>query len=503
MNEALQLLIRSGNPLIAIGTPDEHRAIQIVEGVAKQLGRPSFVWSMTDGLCDLDSSQPETYDLKSNRNEIVGVGTPVPVLKQLRTSLRSAIYVFKDLGPHCKDAMIHRMIRDLLPQFEDNKATMILLDSTPLPEEINRFTIRFEIPWPTEDELTAVVKETYKRIQNETTTRIQAKISKREMEQLVQSLRGLTCREASRVISSAIHDDDSLDGSDLPKIIEAKRTLLGATGCLESIAADFSSNDIGGLKNLKNWLQTRRGGFSPQAQEFGIEAPRGVLMLGVPGCGKSLCAKVVAADWHMPLLRLDPGVLYQKFIGESESQLRQALRQAESMAPAILWIDEIEKAFASASASSADGGLSKRMFGTLLSWMQDHRHPIFIVATANDVSAVPPELMRKGRFDEVFFVDLPDQHAREQILNIHLRRRNRDPENFNIPAIADKAQHFSGSELEQAVNSALFSAFTESTELADWHLIQEIQKTRPLAVLTEEKVERLRAWAHDRCVPAD
>lgn len=503
MSDVLKLLIRSGNPLIAIESVDEARSIQMIEDVARQLGRPSFVWSMTEGMSDLDSRQPQTYEVSSANKDIIGMGSPVPVLKKLRNSMQSAVYVFKDLGPHCKDAMVHRLIRDLLPRCEDEKATFILIDSTPLPEEIKRFSIRFEIPWPSEKELTDVVKETYKRIQQETTSKISARLSKREMEQLVQTLRGLTCREASRVISSAIHEDDSLDGSDLPKIIEAKRTLLGATGCLESIAADFSSDDIGGLKSLKNWLKTRRGGFSPKAREFGIEAPRGVLMLGVPGCGKSLCAKVVASDWHMPLLRLDPGVLYQKFIGESESQLRQALRQAESMAPAILWVDEIEKAFASASASSADGGLSKRMFGTLLSWMQDHRHPIFIVATANDVSAVPPELMRKGRFDEVFFVDLPNTKARKQILDIHLRRRDRDPKNFDLANVAEKAEHFSGAELEQVVNSAMFSAFTESTELADWHLIQEIQKTRPLAVLTSEKVESLRAWAKDRCVPAD
>ena len=213
---------------------------------------------------------------------------------------------------------------------------------------------------------------------------------------LVQTLRGLTTEEAARVVAGAIQADSVFDGSGLRRVLEAKRNLLGTTGCLESIAADVSPDEIGGLNNLKRWLNLRHGGFTARAREFGLDPPRGILLLGVQGCGKSLCAKVVASAWRMPLLRMDPGVLYQKYIGESEARLREALRQAESMAPVILWIDEIEKAFASAGADSADGGLSQRMFGTLLSWMQDHRHPIFLIATANNLAQLPPELMRQG-----------------------------------------------------------------------------------------------------------
>ncbi len=201
-------------------------------------------------------------------------------------------------------------------------------------------------------------------------------------------------------------------------------------------------------------------------------------MLGVPGCGKSLCAKVVAADWGMPLLRLDPGVLYQSYIGASEGRLREALRQAEATSPCILWIDEIEKAFASASSTSSDGGLSQRMFGTLLSWMQDHRHPIFLIATANDVSALPPELMRKGRFDEVFFVDLPAITARKQVLSVHLRRRGRDPASFDTAGLAAACDGFTGSEIEQMVISGMFNAFEEKTELTDGHLYAAQKSTR-------------------------
>ena len=310
-----------------------------------------------------------------------------------------------------------------------------------------------------------------------------------------------------RAVAGAILDDHALTAEDLPRLADAKKRLVASTGCLESITADFAPEDLGGLARLKDWLRGRRGGFDAKAEAFGLEPPRGVLMLGVPGCGKSLCAKVVAADWGLPLLRLDPGVLYQKYIGASETRLREALRQAEATAPVVLWVDEIEKAFASAGGGGgSDGGLSRRMFGTLLSWMQDHRHPIFLVATANDLSALPPELMRKGRFDEVFFVDLPAEGARRAILAVHLRRRGRDPEKFDLDRLAEASAGFSGAELEQAVVTALFAAYREGgadAELTDDQIAAALADTKPLSVLNAEKIAGLQAWAAERCVPAD
>jgi AAA+ superfamily predicted ATPase len=496
MPEKLKLLIRSGNPLISIETADEDRAEGVIAYIANELSVPLRDWSMTDGLRPIDKSGVVGSPL-------VKGGKVAPALKHILECSESAIYLFRDLGPHCKDAYVYRMLRDLLTVCARMRSTIILIDALPLPDEIRRFTVRYELGWPTADELEQAVRTTYRKISNESLREITASITRREMDQLVQTLRGLTITEAERVIASAIYDDYTLSADDLPGIVEAKRTLLGSAGCLETIAADVSPEDIGGLTNLKSWLKLRRNGFSRQAREYGLEPPRGMLMLGVQGCGKSLCAKIVAADWKMPLLRLDPGVLYQKFIGESESQLRRALAQAEAMAPVVLWIDEIEKAFASASAGSADGGLSKRMFGTLLSWMQDHRYPIFIIATANDISALPPELMRKGRFDEIFFVDLPDAPARAHILGIHLRRRKRDPANYNLDQLAEAAEGFSGAELEQAVLSALYAAFNERKELSDRHMLHEIEQTRPLSVMMAERITELRAWAADRCVPAD
>jgi hypothetical protein len=492
----LKLLVVSGNPLIAMETTDEARAVETVRSLSIELARPCWDWSVTTGLRPL---QPDA----SMGATTVAPGSAKEALKLLQQAPAAAVYLFRDLGPHCRDPFIVRQLRDLATLLSAHHGVLVLLEAMPLPDEVRRLTVRYEIGWPDAAELEQVVRETFLRIRRESMCDVTASITRRDMEQLVQTLRGLSRVEAERVVASAIHDDYQLSPEDLTSVVEAKRTLLGSKGCLETIVADFSPDDIGGLDNLKRWLQRRRDGFGARARKFGLEPPRGMLMLGVPGCGKSLCAKVVAADWQLPLLRLDPGVLYQKFVGESESQLRQALAQAETMAPVVLWIDEIEKAFASAAAASADGGLSKRMFGTLLSWMQDHRHPIFLVATANDLAALPPELMRKGRFDEIFFVDLPQAPTRAEILAIHLRRRNRDPKRFDLRRLAEAAENFSGSELEQVVVAGLFAAFADGHELEDRHLLAEIAQTRPLAVLMRERVLELRRWADGRCVLAD
>lgn len=496
MSDEFELLIKAGTPVVSIQTTDEPRALDLATKVAAKLAWRRYEWSLVSGL-KLFSVDAKVGSISVKPND------PIAALQHALDTKPKAMFIFKDLGPHAKDARIHRLIRELGDMCSSTESAMVMVDALSLPDEIKRFTVRYEIGWPTIEELDAVVRTTFKRLKEQSAEKITAKLDQHGMYQLLQTLRGLSCKEAERLVTAAILEDGTLDASDLTGIIEQKRTLLGSTGCLESIAADLNVSDIGGLASLKGWLRQRRDGFTKAARNFGIEPPRGVLMLGVPGCGKSLCAKVIASDWKMSLLRLDPGVLYQKFVGESESQLRLALRQAEAMAPVVLWVDEIEKAFASASASSADGGLSKRMFGTLLSWMQDHRHPIFIVATANDISALPPELMRKGRFDEVFFVDLPNEVARQNIFEIHLKRRKRDPQNFDVKLMADAAKDFSGSEIEQAVVSAMFRAYSAKEELADKHIIAELQQTSPLSGLMSEKIADLREWAVGRCVRAD
>ena len=493
-SDDLRLLVEAGNPIISLETPDEPRAMRLVHGVAEGMRLPLRVWSITEGLLP---APPEATQVLAEPGKVLAA------LRRVKESPYPALYLFKDLGPHGKDLQVARCLRDLYFSPANRLWTLILLDPVALPPDVRRLTVPFDAGWPDEAELTEVVSQAVREAQQRSLRKLEVKLSKRELEQLVQTLRGLTTEEAARVVSGAMCADNVLDGSDLPRVVDAKRARLGTTGCLESIMADFAPEDIGGLNNLKRWLNQRRGGFSSRARSFGLDPPRGILLLGVQGCGKSLCAKVVASAWRMPLLRMDPGVLYQKFIGESEARLREALTQAESMAPAVLWIDEIEKAFASTGNESADGGLSQRMFGTLLSWMQDHRHPIFLIATANNIAQLPPELMRKGRFDEVFFVDLPDPHQRRTIFAVHLRKRRRDPEQLDLEQLAAASGGYSGAEIEQAIVSGMYAAFEAGQKLAVEHVLAAMAATQPLSVLMRERVEQLRAWAKDRCVPAD
>jgi AAA+ superfamily predicted ATPase len=475
-------------------TPDEPRAIRMVGEVAQELGLPISEWSVTEGL---SSTPPEACKV------LVEPGKALAALRYVKESALPTIYVFKDLSPHCKDPQVVRSLRDLYVSPDSRLWTLILVDAVPLPPEVRRLTTSFDVGWPDEAELMDIVRKTFQGAQRRSLQRVESKLTKHELETLVRTLRGLTSEEATRVVSGAIYADNVLDSAGLPRIMDAKRRVLGATGCLESIAADVSPDEIGGLANLKRWLNLRHGGFTARAREFGLDPPRGILLLGVQGCGKSLCAKVVASAWCMPLMRMDPGVLYQKFIGESEARLREALQQAESMAPVVLWIDEIEKAFASASSDSADGGLSQRMFGTLLSWMQDHRQPIFLIATANNLAQLPPELMRKGRFDEIFFVDLPGAAEREAIFSIHLKKRQRDKSKFDMARLVATSEGFSGAEIEQAVISGLYAAFSDKAECTTEHLLAAMHATQPLSVVAREHVTQLRAWAQGRCVMAD
>ena len=492
--ENLQLLIQAGNPIISMETPDESRAVRLLRDVAHASNVPVIEWSVTEGLL---TTPPE------GARSLIKPGKVIEAIQHVKDTTFPVLYVFKDLGAHCKDPQVVRALRDVYFSPYTRLWTLVLLDVVALPPEVRRLTVPFDIGWPDEDELNDIVRRTFQQAQRQSIQPIKSKLTRAELETLVQMLRGLTTEEAARVVLGAIYADNVLDRSDLARVVDAKRTLLGTAGCLEAIAADVSPDEIGGLGNLKRWLNVRRGGFSTAARQYGLEPPRGILLLGVQGCGKSLCAKVVASAWRMPLLRMDPGVLYQKYIGESEARLREALRQAESMAPVVLWIDEIEKAFASAGSDTADGGLSQRMFGTLLSWMQDHRHPIFLIATANNLSQLPPELMRKGRFDEIFFIDLPGPAEREMIFTIHFDKRQRDTAKFDLPRLVAATEGFSGAEIEQAVIASLYAAYAEKAECSTEHLLEAVQTTQPLSVVMREQIERLRAWAKNRCVMAD
>jgi SpoVK/Ycf46/Vps4 family AAA+-type ATPase len=328
---------------------------------------------------------------------------------------------------------------------------------------------------------------------------VQATITRELFDQIVLNLRGLTRRQVRQVITTCIMDDRELNEKDLVTIQRSKRKLLEDAGVLDFVESPASLDDIGGLANMKDWLRKREALFGTKTEK----PPRGLLLLGVQGAGKSLAAKAIATAWKRPLMRLDPGALYNKYVGETERNLRDALKQAEAMAPVVLWIDEIEKGFASASSTSNDGGTSRRMFGSLLTWMQEHQSHVFLVATANDIEALPPELLRKGRFDEIFFVDLPTQGVREVIFRIHLKKRGYQPELFDIARLADNSKGFSGAEIEQAIVSAHIDATFAKTSLTTAMVERVLESSPPLSVTMAEKIQWLRDWSKGRCVPAD
>ncbi len=331
---------------------------------------------------------------------------------------------------------------------------------------------------------------------------VKVEMAPADVTRLLGALRGMGLDEARRVLTRVMLEDGRLAPDDLPRVLRSKAEAIAREGLLEYVPVEETMEGVAGLAGLKDWLARRRAVVADPAKaaEYGLPFPRGILLLGVPGCGKSLSARAVAADWGLPLLRLDPAALYDRYLGESEKNFARALATAERLAPSVLWIDEVEKAFAAG--GGEDGGSSSRVLGGFLSWMQDRKADVFVVATANDVSRLPPEMLRKGRFDEVFFVDLPGAEARAALFALHLRRRKLDPGRFDVPSLASAAEGFSGSEVEQAIVSSVYSALAAGQAPSSAALAVEIGRTRPLSVTRAEEIARLRDWARERTVPA-
>jgi SpoVK/Ycf46/Vps4 family AAA+-type ATPase len=491
--ERLGQLIRSRHPLITIVTNEEAYALGVVRETALALGRDLRLWSIIGGVRD---------GLVSGTPAIPETEHPAAAIYHLTYQVEDpGICVTLDLAGHLEDRRTQRILRDLILRFRNHGATLVTIDhGETMPEVISSEGTRFELSLPDEEELEQIVRDTLRRLHHE--SRIEVDISRRAFRTAVRNLRGLTRRQAEQIIVDCVIEDRRFDAQDINTILAEKRQALSGAGLLQYVETPVDLSEIGGLRNLKRWLKHRQNSVGQAAVEYGLEAPRGVLMLGVQGAGKSLCAKAIATAWQRPLLRMDVGALYDRYVGESERRLRDALSQAEAVAPIVLWIDEIEKAFASAASRSTDGGLSQRMFGTLLTWMQEHQAPVFLVATANEIEALPPELLRKGRFDEIFFVDLPGKATRKQIFLIHLRKRHRDPDAFDLSALADASEGFSGAEIEQAIISAMHDAFADGAKLETSRILEALQASPPLSVTMAERVEALRAWAKGRCMPA-
>lgn len=492
-SERLGRLLAAGHPCISIITFEEEDALELVRRLALDSGLHMCQWEINHGVRD---------GLLAKSAAVANSEHPAAALYHLAQQTRPCIAVMLDLASHLRDERTLRMLREVIARYGETGGHLVLIDHADnLPPVIRSQAIAFELSLPDEQELERILKSTLR--QRNEQRRLQVELTRAELDVVIQALRGLTPRQARHVILDAVADDHRFDINDVARMLAQKRRALEGGGVLEYVESPVSLDQIGGLRSLKRWLGRREQAMTAKATAFGLPAPRGVLMLGVQGAGKSLAAKAVATAWRWPLLRMDAGALYDRYIGESERKLSESLRQAERMAPVVLWIDEIEKAFASAASHSTDGGLSRRMFGTMLTWMQERTAPVFLIATANDINALPPELLRKGRFDEIFFVDLPDEEARRQILSIHLKKRGREPEGFDLAGLAEACAGFSGAEIEQAVISALHDSFAAGQELTTEALLAAVRSSPPLSVTAAERIEALRAWAAGRCVPAD
>ncbi|WP_415894644.1 AAA family ATPase [Neptuniibacter sp. PT34_22] len=485
----LEVLIKSEIPLIVIESTEENQVVDMLLSLKPVYERPLFKWTLTDGIQRIDRDLPPQKLFSQ----------PTEALAHIKSVSTPGVYVLADLHPFLDEPMHVRLLKDIALKFHELGHTLILLShALEVPVEIMKLSAKLDIALPERREIEKIVREEAQSWLASSGSKVQA--SSENLQLLVRNLTGLTRSDVRRLARNAIFDDGAITASDIPAINETKYQLLSEQGNMhfEYDTAQFS--DIAGFNGLKNWLNERKPFFNRDSGVSNLPAPKGMLLLGVQGCGKSLAAKAVAGSWHAPLLRLDFGALYNKFYGETERNLREALQTAEVMAPCVLWLDEIEKGISS---GSDEGGPATRMLGTLLTWMAEKDAPVFIVATANDIEALPPELVRKGRFDEIFFVDLPNDDIRFKIFDIHLKRQGVDVSNFDFKRLIEESVGFSGAEIEQAVISAFYTAHAQNVELDQALLHTELRKTQPLSVVMSEKIDYLREWASTRTVSCE
>ena len=484
----LCLMIDANIPVIVLETHDENQALELLTRVAMKKVMPLKQWTVTRGL----DKQGFGVDL----DESIDTKLPATVLTTIEQDSAPSLYVLCDFHPYLETHPQHvRALKDIALAHQRLQHTVILLShALEVPPELKRLTAKFTISFPSDGQLIAILREEiqdYASKNRDTFVRPSSEV----LRKMISNLRGLSAAEARRLIRSAILQDGALTESDIPSINKAKFELLDMNGAIGFEYDTEKFTDVGGLHHLKAWVEQRQHAFLAGGNS---DTPRGVMLLGVQGGGKSLAAKAVAGLWSVPLLRLDMGALYNKYIGETEKNLRRALEQAEMMQPCVLWIDEIEKAVN----TKADNDVAQRVLGTLLTWMAEHQKKVFVVSTANDISQLPPELMRKGRMDEIFFVDLPCDEVRGDIFRIHLHKRELDSDNYDLAVLVQASEGFVGAEIEQAIVSAIYTARAQQQVLNTDVLLAEINKTYPLSVVMAEKMSALREWAEGRTVKA-
>jgi SpoVK/Ycf46/Vps4 family AAA+-type ATPase len=494
MQEELSILIQAQYPLIYLVTSEEDRAEQAVMGLARsgQPARRILSWTLTRGLVEHNESGSTTQQ---------GTIPPQQALDFAIRQVGPVIFLFKDLHPFLDGAgnpEVIRCLRDAIAQFRGTQKVIILMSPVQqVPIELEKEVVVLDFAMPSLAELDQVLT-------NQLIKSNSAKLSAEGREKLLKAALGLTRDESEKVYRKALVTAGQLTESEVPIVLSEKKQLIRRNGILEYVEEDETLDAVGGLDEMKHWLRQRSNAFTERAREYGLPQPKGMLILGVPGCGKSLIAKTTARLWGLPLLRLDLGRVYDgSMVGKSEANLRSALKTAESISPAILFIDELDKAFAGSSGSAdSDGGTSSRIFGSFLTWMQEKTSPVFVMATANRVDRLPSEFLRKGRFDEIFFVDLPSSEEREDIFRIHLTKRRKEIARFDLKQLANVCDGFSGAEIEQALIAAMYEAFAQDREFTQLDIIGAIKSTLPLSRTMTEQVGALRDWARQRARPA-
>ena len=475
-----------------IETPDEARVVELFRQSLMHAWRALYRWTVTEGLRRIDLDREDESGIAPDLSA---------ALHAIRDASQRGVYLLLDAHPYLGYASYQRALRDLIQRRAGLPHVLVLIGTrVELPEALEPFAVRFPLRLPDANALLKMVREEAREYAGQNGGR-RVEVDAEAVAQIVRNLQGLSLTDARRIARHLVWRDGALGPGDLPELARLKFELLNRSGHLhyEYDTARFA--DVGGARRIKQWVEQRRAAFVQDPPPPGLEPPKGMLLLGVQGCGKSLLAKAVAGGFGVPLVRLDFGTLYDKYHGETERNLRAALASTEQLAPCVLWIDEIEKGLA-ADAGDGDGGLSRRVLGYLLTWMAERRSRVFLVATANQVQQLPAELLRKGRFDEIFFVDLPDAATRAEIFGLHLDRRELPREGIDLSALAAAAAGFSGAEIEQVIVSALYATHAAGAGLDTQALMQAIRETRPLSVLMAEQVQALREWALPRTVPA-
>lgn len=490
------MLIRARYPVIYIVTWEEARVEEALAQIARRRDKKLFLWSVARGIQQY-GTPPE-----SKKRLDAAMTDPAAALDHVLDSLENAIYVFRDLHPFLRETPCNvgviRRVRELSSYLKNSYKTLVLVAPTlQLPLDLQKDVTVVGFDLPDREDLGALLDRTLSEVNESTGRGLQ--VPPQDRDRILGAAAGLTLGESENVFAKTLVLSGRLSGDDLPIILAEKEQTIRKSGLLEYHRADTGLRNIGGMDVLKDWLAKRSVAWDARAAEFGLPAPRGVLLIGIQGCGKSLAAKAIAGLWGLPLLRLDVGRLFNSLVGSSEENVRSAIRVAESVSPAILWIDEIEKSMAGSQSSGySDGGTSARVLSTFLTWLQEKTAPVFVVATANSIEQLPPELLRRGRLDETFFVDLPDACERQEIFRIHLEKRARAAADFDVPALAEATEGFSGAEIEQCVIAGLFDAYGAETPLTTDILLRCAQDTVPLSRTMKEPIDRLRDWAEGR-----